>query len=264
MTRIAVVQFCASVRKEDNLERILGYVADAAAKRAVLCAFPEFMMMYTDSSQSPADLARLAEPMDGRFVTAVCDAARRHSIEVVGTTYESDGSGAVYDTAFLAGSNGSIVSKYRKVHLYDALGFSESEKLAAGAQMPDMFESGCGRMGMMVCYDIRFPEVARSLATAGAQILAVPSAWVSGEAKVDHWITMNKARAVENGCFVIAPDHVGNTYCGHSLVVDPFGKIITDMQDKEGMSVVDIDVGQVEQVRQKLPLLKNRRTDLYG
>lgn len=259
-----MVQFCASVKKDENLSRMLDYVEEAAGGGASLCAFPEFAMMYTDSSQSRDALATQAEAMDGPFVTSICRAAREHSIEVVGTVYERGEHDDVYDTAFMADSRGNIVSKYRKIHLYDALGFRESEKLAAGNQMPSVLGSVCGSIGMMICYDVRFPEVARGLATAGADIIVVPSAWVSGPGKVDHWITMNKARAVENGCYIIAPDHVGNIYCGRSLVVDPFGRVVTDMQDMRGVTITDIDVGQVRQVRRDLPLLKNRRADLYG
>ncbi len=116
---------------------------------------------------------------------------------------------------------------------------------------------------MMICYDLRFPEMSRMLASSGSEILIVPSAWVKGKMKEEHWITINKTRAIENGCYLVAPDQVGNIYCGRSLVVDPFGKVLLDMKKKEGIGVVNISLDQITQVRKKLPLLKNRRVDIY-
>ncbi len=116
---------------------------------------------------------------------------------------------------------------------------------------------------MLICYDLRFPEMSRALVLKGANILVAPSAWVKGESKEDHWITINKTRAIENGSYVIAPDQVGNIYCGRSLVVDPFGKVLVDMKQKEGIETTDISLTKVKQIRSALPLLRNRRSDLY-
>jgi len=106
--------------------------------------------------------------------------------------------------------------------------------------------------------------MARSLAIAGSEILVAPSAWVKGNMKEDHWITINKTRAIENGCYVVAPDHVGNIYCGRSLVIDPYGKILLDMKKKQGISYVTIDLDKVKQTRKTLPLLKNRKPTVYS
>ena len=267
MKKIAVVQFKASTEKGDNLERILGYIGEAADLGAALCAFPEFMMFYSPPGQSPRELAAGAEPVGGGFVRAISEAAKDRSIEVVGTMYERGGGGAgngVYDTSFFIDSLGRLVSKYRKIHLYDALGFKESKKLEAGSQIPVPQRSRVGMIGMMICYDLRFPEVSRGLAASGTEILVAPSAWVRGEMKEEHWIAINRVRAVENGCFVVSPDQIGNTYCGRSVVVDPFGRILLDMKKRRGIATVGIDGAQVGRVRRALPLLKNRRVDLYG
>jgi len=111
---------------------------------------------------------------------------------------------------------------------------------------------------------LRFPEMSRSLALSGSEILVAPSAWVKGKNKEDHWITINKTRAIENGCYVIAPDQVGNIYCGRSVVVDPFGKILLDMKKRQGIGVVNISSEKIKKTRTVLPLLKNRRSDIYS
>lgn len=264
MTKIAVVQMRAETDKQSNLKKILRYISQAARKGAQICTFPEFMMCYTPSSQSPADLAKIAEKINGEFVTSISAEAKRNSIQVVGTLYEkSPKPNRVYDTSFLIGKNGSLVSSYRKIHLYDALGFKESAKLYPGSAIAKPAKTAAGKMGMMICYDLRFPEMSRILASSGSEILVVPSAWVQGKMKEEHWITINKTRAIENGCYLISPDQVGNIYCGRSLVVDPFGKILLDMKKREGIGIVDISLDEVRQVRQKLPLLQNRRTDIY-
>ena len=116
----------------------------------------------------------------------------------------------------------------------------------------------------MICYDLRFPEMSRLLTVKGADVLVAPSGWVQGPMKEEHWQTMVKARAIENGSYVVAPDQVGNIYAGRSMVVDPFGAVLLDMGQKEGMEVVKLDMGRVAKVRKSLPLLKNRRTDVYN
>ena len=265
MPKIALVQFKASTDKNQNLKRILNYIEKASKCGAELCAFPEFMMFYTTSSQSPAKLAALAETINGPFVRSVAKAAKKNTIQVVGTFYEkSKKKNHVYDTSFLVTKSGKVISTYRKIHLYDALGFRESNKMTPGSKISLPTRTSIGKLGMLICYDLRFPEMSRSLASAGSEILVAPSAWVQGKMKEEHWITINKTRAIENGCYVIAPDQVGNIYCGRSIVVDPFGKILLDMKKRQGIGIVSISLDKVKQTRRMLPLLKNRRTDLYS
>jgi predicted amidohydrolase len=265
MPRVALVQFKADTNKYKNLTKILNYIKEASKKGAELCAFPEFMMCYTPSSQSPMELANLAETISGEFVSEISECAKQNSIQVIGTLYEkSPKLNKVYDTSFLVNKTGKVRSKYRKIHLYDALGMKESKKLYPGSKIVKPIKTTIGKLGMMICYDLRFPEMARTLASEGSEFLVVPSAWVKGEMKEEHWITINKTRAIENGCYVIAPDQVGNIYCGRSLVVDPYGKILLDMKKKQGLGIVDVSSEKIKQVRKKLPLLQNRRTDIYA
>jgi predicted amidohydrolase len=265
MTKVAIVQFKASTKKEPNLKKILDYIKKAAQSKADIIAFPEYMMFYTPASQTAAQVAELAESIDGDFVQKIKDAAKDNHIQVIGTIYEKtkNTKNRVYDTAFLIDDKGKLVYTYRKIHLYDALGFKESAKMASGSKIPSPAKSKLGKIGMLICYDLRFPEISRILTLAGSQVLVAPSAWVQGESKEEHWLALNRTRAIENGCYVIAPDHVGHIYCGRSLVVDPYGRILLDMKKKQGMAIVDISLDKIKKIRRDLPLLKNRRTDIY-
>ncbi len=263
--KVAVVQFKASTKKEANLKKIVNYISKAAKNKAKLVAFPEFMMFYTNSSQTPKQLASLAETIKGNFVNTIAKAAKENRIQVIGSFYEkSSKKDRVYDTSFVIDKQGKVISTYRKIHLYDALGFRESDKMTSGSKIAKPVKTSVGKIGMMICYDLRFPEMSRSLAVLGSEVLVAPSAWVKGDMKEEHWLTINKTRAIENGCYVIAPDQVGNIYCGRSIVVSPYGKILLDMKKKQGIGYANIDLKKVKQVRKVLPLLKNRRTDTYS
>jgi deaminated glutathione amidase len=265
MSRVAVVQQSASVDKTENLAFAVHCIREAKSKDADLVSFPEFLMAYSPPEQSSEELCRIAESLGGEFTSVLRDAAKESSIDVVATIYEKSGpSSRVYDTALLIDRRGTLASVYRKLHLYDALGFRESDKLRAGEDVARPLEASIGILGMMICYDIRFPELARILTLMGMETLIVPSGWVQGDRKVEHWKTMLQARAIENGCYVIAPNQTGNIYTGHSLVVDPFGTVVLDMGEDEKMEVVEVDLELLRHVRKTLPLMRHRRSDVYA
>jgi deaminated glutathione amidase len=265
MTKIAVAQVKSSTVKQENLRTAHDLIQEAKSKGAELIAFPEFLMAFSPASQSAEELAELAESVDGPFISSLRDAARTLGISVIATIYEICSlASRVYDTAVWIDAGGQLVSVYRKLHLYDAFGFKESDKFHPGEDIAQPMKSGANCFGMMICYDLRFPEMARLLTLAGADAIVAPSGWVQGDLKPEHWQTMIKARALENGCYLIAPGQVGNIYIGHSMVVDPLGRTIIDLGEKEGLEVVDIEPKLVNETREKLPLLKNRRTDVYA
>ena len=261
---VAVVQLKSSQDKQENLEASVNYIAKAATGKAGMVCFPEFQMAFSPGSQPPAELAEIAETVRGNFVATLCKEAKKHSMEVVAAIYEKGRGERVYDAAVIISRKGAVASVYRKLHLYDALGFKESKKLLAGKRIEKPTKTAAGNVGVMICYDLRFPEMSRLLTVKGADVLVAPSGWVQGPMKEEHWQTMVKARAIENGSYVVAPDQVGNIYAGRSMVVDPFGAVLLDMGQKEGMEVVKLDMGRVAKVRKSLPLLKNRRTDVYN
>ncbi len=260
--RVAIAQVRSSIDKEHNLKTSMEYIKDASKEGAKLIAFPEFLMAYSPNTQTPEELYEIAESIDGRFVSALADLSREYGIAIIATIYEkSHVKYRVYDTAVFI--HDDAITAYRKLHLYDALGFKESEKLLSGNRLPDVVRFDEGIIGMMICYDVRFPELSRLLALNDANILVVPSAWVAGDKKVEHWQVMLKARAIENGCYVIAPDQTGNIYIGRSMVINPYGDVLLDMGEEEGLRIIDLDLDYLHRIREKLPLLKNRRVDVY-
>jgi predicted amidohydrolase len=265
MNRIAIAQIQSSTDKHKNLQTARAGIKEAADKNAEVIAFPEFLMAFSPSSQSAEELACLAESIEGPFVTALCDGAKTAGIAVLASIYETSAvPNRVFDTAVWIDSTGKILTVYRKLHLYDAFGFKESDKFHPGDNLAPLVNIGDAHFGIMICYDLRFPEMARMLALAGANVLAAPSGWVQGDLKVEHWQTMIKARALENGCIVIAPNQVGNIYTGHSMVVDPLGRTLIDLEKRDAVEVVEVDTSLVREVREKLPLLQNRRSDVYA
>jgi deaminated glutathione amidase len=263
----ALVQMKSSVNKELNLAYSLELINEAAKDKARLICFPEFQMAYSPPEQRPEALHKIAEKINGNFVSTLSYSAKQNKINVIATIYEiintNKQNHKVFDTAIIINELGKLKSVYRKVHLYDALGFRESKKLVAGSIIERPTRTSVGSLGLLICYDMRFPEISRILTVNGASILASPSAWVAGFMKQEHWEIMVKARAIENGVYVIAPNQVGNIYCGHSMVIDPFGSTLADMGNREGVEIIDIDSSRIYTIRRTLPLLMNRRTDVY-
>lgn len=265
--KAAIVQMKSSVDKQLNLAHSLKLINEASKKNARLICFPEFQMAYSPPEQKSESLHKIAEKITGNFVSTLSNSAKQNRINVIATLYEiintNDKNHKVFDTGIIINELGKIQSIYRKVHLYDALGFKESKKLLAGSTIEKPSKTSVGKLGLLICYDMRFPEISRILTVNGANILVSPSAWVAGFMKREHWEIMVRARAIENGVYVLAPNQVGKIYCGHSMAVDPFGATIVDMENREGIGFIDIDCSKIDTTRRTLPLLTNRRTDVY-
>jgi deaminated glutathione amidase len=280
MVKVSIVQMKSSPDKEENLAFSLEQIEQSARKETKIVCFPEFQMSFSPPSQSSKELFSISESLNGNFVEQLKKSAKENNIFIVGSIYEhtnlisnntkqkkegkiNKNSYRVYDTVVLINEQGKLISYYRKLHLYDALGFKESTKLLAGSKLFSPVISPLGKLGTLVCYDLRFPELSRILAIKGSNALIAPSGWVQGTMKEDHWLIMCRARAIENGVYLIAPNQIGNIFCGRSLVVDPFGVVVMDMGNTEGFEIVDLDLSKIDVVRKSLPLLKNRRKDLY-
>jgi predicted amidohydrolase len=258
--RVAVAQVRSGDDKAANLARITEAVAEAVALGAELVVCPEAAMHDFGPPEFP--LAPVAEPLDGPFVSAVGEMARSHGVTVVAGMFEPVEGDATraYNTVVALGPDGDLRGRYRKQHLYDALGWLESDRLVAGVA-DELLVVPCGDMqvGIMTCYDLRFPELARALVDAGATVLAVPSAWVDGPAKETQWAALAAARAIENVCYVVAAAQPPPTYSGCSRIVDPMGASIASLAEAGGVAVADVSAERVELCRRRMPSLANRR-----
>jgi len=262
--RVAVVQFAASPDKERNRALLRDGVRAAADLGAELAVLPEAAM---HPFGGPDDsLVGVAEPLDGPFGTELVEAAGKHRLTVVGGLFEpAPGGERVFNTVLAAGPDGPL-GHYRKLHLFDALGWLESAKVVPAPLDPAApalltFPLADWTVGVLTCYDLRFPEMARVLVDRGATLLAVPAAWVAGPLKESHWQVLTRARAIENTCYVAAADQCAPGYAGRSLIADPMGVVVAQVGEAAGVAVADISADRLASVRQTLPSLLHRRFD---
>jgi deaminated glutathione amidase len=263
--RVALGQLPVSSAPQVNLSRVRAAATSAAAQGAELIVFPE-----GTQARFSADLRAVAEPLDGPFSAGLAGIARSAKLAVVASLFEPAPDGRVYNTTVGYAADGSLAAVYRKIHLFDALGYRESDSVAPGSQVVIARLGGLS-VGFMTCYDIRFPELARALAAGGADLLVLPAAWAAGTFKEEHWVTLIRARAIENTIWVAAAGQVPDpderptrapTGVGRSLLVDPMGVVRLDLGPAEGLGVGDVDTAQTAAVRAALPSLANRRTDV--
>jgi deaminated glutathione amidase len=254
--RIAVGQFASTEDWQTNLKTCMTLIDEAVEGGADLLVLPEdSLALFIDE---PARIAEAAQPLDGPFVTALRAHTEGSRTTVVAGVHEPAGDGKVFNT-LVAVRDGEIAAAYRKVHLYDAFGSRESDRVRPGDGEPVVLDCAGWRVGLMTCYDVRFPEMARLLVDAGAQILAVPAAWVRGPAKEWHWEVMVTARALENTCYVAASGECGRRNIGSSMVVDPLGIVRDRLADRPGLLWAIADRDELDEARSRLPVLANRR-----
>jgi predicted amidohydrolase len=220
-----------------------------------LVVFPE--AFARDFGEAGSDISAYAESLDGAFATEVARVAAERDTTVVAGMFEA-GSDPVRPFNTLV-ARGAADASYRKIHLYDSFGYRESDRLTAGPIEPVVAEVGGFAVGLMTCYDLRFPEFGRALVDAGAEVLVVPSAWVAGPRKVEHWRTLVTARAVENTVFVVAVGQPGPRYTGHSMVVDPLGDVLVEAGEGAAVLTATLERESLETARRTNPSLANRR-----
>ena len=256
--RVAAVQAAGSTDKAANLAKVRRLVAGALARRPSSVVLPEAFMHDFGDLGTP--LARVAEPLDGPFVAALTELARAYRIAIAAGMFErSDEAKLAYNTLVVVDVDGALIGHYRKIHLFDSFGYRESDRLKAGDLRPVVVDLFGMRIGLLTCYDLRFPELARLLVAEGAEVLCVPAAWMRGPLKEDHWDVLLRARAIENTCFVVAAGQVGTSYIGRSMVVDPMGFPLGSLGSDEGVVVADLDRARLDEVRSRNPALEHRR-----
>lgn len=262
MTRAHAVALRSGTDRAANAAAARDAVLRAADAGAGLVVLPEYASAFDPRGVGPD----LAEALDGPFVTALCEVAARTGATVVAGTVEPGTEASRARNTVVAVGPAGVLGAYRKVHLYDAFGQRESERLEAGdpAAAPLVVDVGDVRLGVLTCYDLRFPESARRLVDAGATAIAVPAAWASGEHKADHWATLLRARAIESTAYVLGATQRGWGVTGAPAVVDPVGVVLAGVpgtvgDDGPDVAAADLDASLVAAVRERNPSLANRR-----
>ncbi len=263
--RTACIQNTASRDIRANIDWVCAHIDEAVAGGAEFIALPETVgLIEPVNAQIPAASSSEADDVG---LAAFRSKAREHGVVIlVGSQLISE-QGRVFNRSFLLGRDGEIVARYNKLHMFDielnnGESYLESEAIAAGDKAV-LVATEWGQLGLSICYDLRFGALYRELAQAGAEFITIPAAFTQTTGKA-HWHTLVRARAIETGCYVLAPNQCGH-HCdkrysyGHSLIVDPWGEILADGGAEPGIIYADIDLAEVAKVRRRIPSLKNER-----
>jgi predicted amidohydrolase len=262
--RVAVCQLNSREDRDHNLTVARDLLERAAAAGADLAVLPEYVDYL-----GPGKTAPDPEPADGEFAQFFADAARELGIWVHAGSFHERGPDEehTFNTSLVFSPQGEPAARYRKIHLYDVeiagrVSYQDSRTVAPGDEVVVARVAG-EAVGLSICYDLRFPELYRQLAIAGARILVVPAAFMMHTGR-DHWEILLRARAIENQCYVVAAGQIGDhepgrTCFGRSMIIDPWGTVLAQAPDTVGIVTADLDLDRLELIRSELPSLANRR-----
>ena len=255
--KIAVGQFAPTADTAENLRTMRRLTEQAAAGGAQLVVFPEEAMF--SERLLGEDFEELVLRGWSGFVQQLSFLAAQTGVAVIAGGYDGSADGRPYNTLVAVDAQGAILGTYRKLHLYDAFSHRESDRIRPGDKGVTVVRIGELAVGMITCYDLRFPEICRAVVDAGAELLTVPAAWFAGEHKVDHWQALLKARAIENTVWVAAADTCSEHTVGRSAVLDPLGVVVAEAGEDETVLTADVTRERIAEVRETVPVLANRR-----
>jgi predicted amidohydrolase len=240
-----------------NFRRMQEWAIEAARRGSHLLVLPELW----STGYALEEAKDLASTLNSGMFTQVTTVAQQNKLAIVGSILEKRGLEVANSAACFA-PNGRLMGVYRKIHLFRL--FEEDQWLQAGSA-PLSMELPWGETALAICYDLRFPELFRHYAVNGARMIIVPAEWPL--ARVEHWRALLIARAIENQCFIVAANSAGETgetvFAGHSMIVDPWGKIVIEGGEDANLLTAEIDLDMVDEVRQRIPVFEDRRPDLY-
>ncbi|MBA9028472.1 carbon-nitrogen family hydrolase [Peribacillus huizhouensis] len=257
--KIACVQMDIAFGEPDqNYTAIEKYIEEAAKAQADVIVFPEMW----NTGYALDQLDRLADREGSITRKLLSQLAKKHQVNIVGGSVATKRGDKYFNTMYIVDRTGKIVAAYDKAHLFKLM--DEHVYLNEGQSM-NVFEMNGITCGGVICYDLRFPEWIRTHALNGAKIMFIPAQWP--KQRIDHWQLLLQARAIENQCFIVAVNRVGNDpnneFNGHSMVIAPWGELLISKQTEEGILYADLELEEVDQVRKTIPVFKDRRTDLY-
>lgn len=260
--RLALLQMNIEAGFPDkNLAKLKSMLEEAvkADEKPDVVLFPEMW----NTGYALSEIEQLADPNGEATIAFLSAFSREHGIYVVGGSIAESRSDGIYNTMFAFDREGNRIGDYSKIHLFRLM---EEEKYLQAGEKPGQLIIEGEKAGMMICYDIRFPELARTLALDGAKLLFVPAEWPNP--RLHHWRTLLTARAIENQMYVIACNRMGTSgdtvFFGHSMVVDPWGEVIAEAGEEEAILWADIDLDLVGEVRNRIPVFEDRRPQLYS
>lgn len=270
MGKIAALQMTSTHIVEENLDLVARYVSQAANLGAEVLVLPENFALMGKTEKQKFEHAE--SPEKGPIQQKIKELAKTHGIWIVAGTMPmlSDSEHKVFNTTWVYDNHGKTVARYDKIHLFDVKvkpgveEYTESSTVFPGKNLVCV-DSPVGKLGLSICYDLRFPELYRRLVKEGAEILLVPSAFTVPTG-IAHWEVLLRARAIENVCYVVAPAQVGEhtsgrlTY-GHTMIIDPYGKILAEEKENGGLIMVDLDLDYQKEIRERLPVLHHRKID---
>ncbi len=261
---ITLVQMdCELGKPKENFSRAALNIGEAARRRSDLVVLPElwstgYALDRAEELASPISGRSLGKSWFGRFAAL----AKRNRVWLTGSLLERQADGRFYNCMPLYGPKGELAAAYRKIHLFRLM--DEDAYLAPG-QDSTMIDLPWGRVGLAICYDLRFPELFRRYALNGAQLIVLPAEWPC--VRQEHWRTLLRARAIENQCFIAACNRVGEsggtTFCGRSAVIDPWGEVLAEGGEDEELLTVTVDLNECSVARQQIPVFEDRRPELY-
>ena len=263
--RIGLLQLASRKSKDETLEALKGLLS-RYAREPSLIVMPEYAML-DPTGLRVEEVSAVAEELDGRWMGKLRELAVEYNSCLVATLFEKPGDTReerVYNTAVVIDNKGRLLGVYRKSHLFDAYGYKESSFTIPGDRLFEPVEACGARLGLAICFEIRYPEIFRCQALSGAELVAIPAAWYRGPLKEETLHFLARARAHENTVFTAVASNAGGNFVGRSVVVDPLGVIVADAGPGEKYVEVEIDLDDIVRARQILPVLKLRRPELYS
>lgn len=253
---VAAGQFIVSASWEANARECVRLMRMAAECGASLLVLPEALLARDNAD--PDLSVKSAQSLDGGFMQQLKAQSRGDGLTTILTLHVPSTQGRAVNT-LVALRGGEVIAQYQKLHLYDAFSVQESRLVDAGHDLPPLIEVGELRVGLMTCYDLRFPELALNLALQGADLLVLPAAWVRGPLKEHHWATLLAARALDTTCYIVASGECGTRNIGQSRIIDPLGVTLAGAGAIPQLIFADVSAQYVQEVRAQLPVLNNRR-----
>lgn len=255
MVKVAAVQMDIVLGdKSANLKNAVSLIEEAGKNGAEIVCLPEIF----NTGLVFEKMAELSEEENGETLNLLRDTAKKQKVNIITGSFPLKSKDEIFNTAYIISSEGKIIGSYRKLHLFSPIG--EDKHFKSGNTV-EVFKCGQLNIGLMICYDIRFPELARSLALKGANILFVPAQFPNP--RLEHWKVLLKARAIENQLYIVGVNRVGfdasRTYFGHSMIIDPVGSVVSEAEEEQKIIYADIDLDNIKKIRELIPCFKDRR-----